>query len=162
MSTPVEDPAPMPETFARDWRYWRTPVLFGVGFCALEVALFVVRFGFSDRDISTAGPVVWVPLLFGLVLFFAGGLLVGLFAQWMVRGCHGVWRTFLLVAIAIATPFAIVFSLVGGLLGPYFVVLYALVPYLLLVGFPVLIRKLWLRSRIARRPPEKLPGQGSK
>ena len=49
MSTPVEDPAPMPETFARDWRYWRTPVLFGVGFCALEVALFVVRFGFSDR-----------------------------------------------------------------------------------------------------------------
>ena len=40
-----------------------------------------------------------------------------------------MWRTFLLVAIAIATPFAIVFSLVGGLLGPCFVVLYALVPY---------------------------------
>ena len=42
------------------------------------------------------------------------------------------------MAIAIATPFAIVFSLVGGLLGPHFVVLYALVPYLLLVGLPVL------------------------
>ena len=57
-------------------------MLFGAGFCTLEAALFVVRFGFGDRDISTAGPVVWVPLLFGLVLFFAGGLLVGLFAQW--------------------------------------------------------------------------------
>ena len=94
-------------------------MLFGAGFCALQVALFVVRFGF--RDASTAGPVAWVPVLFGLVLFFAGGLLVGLLAQRLVRGCHGAWRTFLLVAIAIATPFAVV-----------------------LVGIPVLIRKVWL------------------
>ena len=146
MNTPVEDLDPIPDVSARDWRYWRTPVLFGAGFCALQVALFVVRFGF--RDASTAGPVAWIPVLFGLVfglvLFFTGGLLVGLLAQRLVRGCHGAWRTFLLVAIVIATPFAIVFSLVGGLLGPHFVLLYALVPYLLLVGIPVLIRKVWL------------------
>ncbi len=119
MNTPVEDLDPIPDVSTRDWRYWRTPVLFGAGFCALQVALFVVRFGF--RDASTAGPVAWVPVPFGLVLFFAGGLLVGLLAQRLVRGCHGAWRTFLLVAIAIATPFAVV-----------------------LVGIPVLIRKVWL------------------
>ena len=40
MNTPVEDLDPMPDVSARDWRYWRTPVLFGAGFCALQVALF--------------------------------------------------------------------------------------------------------------------------
>ena len=39
MDTPVEDLDPMPDVSARDWRYWRTPVLFGAGFCALQVAL---------------------------------------------------------------------------------------------------------------------------
>ena len=109
--------------------------------------------GFSDREVSTAGAVVWSPLLFGLALFFAGGLLVGLFAQWMVRGCHGAWRTFLLVAIAIATPFVIVFSLVGGLLGPHFVVLYALVPYLLLAA-----EEGRLESTVAKRMAGCAPG----
>ena len=123
-------------------------MLFGAGFCALEVALFVVRFGFSGPAARTAGgPDAWIGFLFGLVLFFGSGLLVGLLVQRLVRGCHGAWRIFLLVAIAIATPFALGLSLVGGLLGPPFVVLYALVPYLVLVGLPVLIRKVWLQFR---------------
>ena len=146
-STPVEDLSPTPDAGARARRYWRMPVLVGAGFCTLQLALFAVRFGFSDWDAITMGPDAWISLLSGLVLFFVGGLLVGLFAQRMVRGCHGAWRTFLLVAITIATPLAIVFSLAGGLLGPHFVVLYALVPYLLLLGLPVLIRKVWLHSR---------------
>ena len=93
-------------------------------------------------------------ILSGLVLFFVGGLLVGLFALRMVRGCHGAWRTFLLVMIVIATPFAISFSLVGGLLGPLFVVLYALIPYLLLVGIPMWIRKSWKRFQRPHRQGE--------
>ena len=36
--------------------------------------------------------------------------------------------------------FAVLFSLVGGLRGPHMVVIGVLVPYLLLVGIPVLIR----------------------
>jgi hypothetical protein len=39
----------------------------------------------------------------------------------------------------------VLLSLAGGLLGPPFVVVYALVPYLALVGIPVLIRKAWRR-----------------
>ena len=27
------------------WRYWKTPVLFGVGLCALQILVAMVRFG---------------------------------------------------------------------------------------------------------------------
>ncbi len=134
------------------WRYWKTPVLFGIGCCVLQVLVALVRFGSMDSwnpvELLFAIPAI----LSGLILFFLGGLLVGVFVQRLVRGSHGAWRTFLLVTIAIATPFAIAFSLVGGLLGPLFVVLYALVPYILLVGIPVLIRKSWKRFQ---RPPRQ-------
>ena len=46
-------------------------------------------------------------------------------------------------------PLAVLFSLVGGLLGPHMVVIYALVPFLVLVGIPILIRAIWLRLRSA-------------
>ena len=94
------------------------------------------------------------PYYSGLILFFLVGLLVGLFAQWLVRGSHGAWRTFLLVMIVIAAPFAILFSWVGGPLGLLFVVLGPLVPYLLLVGIPMLIRKSWKRFQRPHRQGE--------
>ena len=76
-STPVEDLSPTPDAGARARRYWRMPVLVGAGFCTLQLALFAVRFGFSDWDAITMGPDAWISLLSGLVLFFVGGLLVG-------------------------------------------------------------------------------------
>ncbi len=85
----------------------------------------------------------------GLLLFFVGGVLIGLLVQRLLRGCEGGWRTFVISAVVIASPFAVLGSLVGGVLGPPFVVLYALFPYLLLVGIPLLIRKGWRRLRRA-------------
>ena len=149
MSTnPSRDPA------SSRWRYWKMPVWFGIGFCVLQVLVALVRFGSMDSWNPAELLFVIPAILSGLILFFLGGLLVGLFAQWLVRGSYGAWRTFLLVMIVIATPFAISFSLVGGLLGPLFVVLYALVPYLLLVGIPMLIRKSWKRFQRPHRQGE--------
>ena len=91
-------------------------------------------------------------ILSGLILLFLGGLLVGLLVQRFLRGVVGAWRTVLLAAVAVATPFAVMFSLVGGLLGPHMVVIGALVPYLLLVGIPVSIRQC---SQRLRRPPRQ-------
>lgn len=132
----------------RPWRtrrHWKVPVLFGAGFCALQVTVFVVRFG----TMAPANPpdfLFAIPsILVGLLLFFLGGMLVGLFAQRLLRGVAGSWRTVLMVGIGLATPLALLFSLVGGLLGPHVVILGALVPYLVLVGIPMLIRKSWLR-----------------
>ena len=124
---------------------------FGIGFCVLQVLVALVRFGSMDSWNPAELLFVIPAILSGLILFFLGGLLVGLFAQRLVRGSHGAWRTFLLVMIVIATPFAISFSLVGG---PLFVVLYALVPYLLLVGIPMLIRKSWKRFQRPHRQGE--------
>ena len=127
---------------------------FGIGFCVLQFLVPLVRFGSMDPW-SPAELLVVIPaILFGLILFFPGGLLVGLFAQWLVRGSHGAWRTFLLVMIVIAAPFAILFSLVGGPLRLLFVVLGPLVPYLLLVGIPMLIRKSWKRFQRPHRQGE--------
>ena len=134
------------------WRYWKTPVLFGVGLCVLQVLVALVRFGSMDSwnpaDLLFALPAI----LSGLILLFLGGLLVGLLVQRFLRGVVGAWRTVLLAAVAVATPFAVLFSLVGGLLGPHMVVIGALVPYLLLVGIPVSIRQC---SQRLRRPPRQ-------
>ena len=130
------------------------PVWFGIGFCVLKFLVPLVRFGSMDPW-SPADLLFVIPaILFGLILFFPGGLLVGLFAQWLVRGSHGAWRTFLLVMIVIAAPFAILFSLGGGPLRYLFVVLGPLVPYLLLVGIPILIRKSWKRFQRPHRQGE--------
>ena len=129
------------------WRYWKTPVLFGIGFCVLQLLLALVRFGSMDSW-DPAELLFAIPaMLSGLLLFFLGGLLVGLLAQRLLRGVVGSWRRGLWVAIAVATPFAVLLSLVGGLLGPHMVVIGALVPYLLLVGIPLLIRQFLQRLR---------------
>jgi len=132
------------------WAYWRIPVTFGVVLCVVQVALVLVRIG-SGPEWQGPGRVVQMALAMGigLLLFFVGGVLIGLLVQRLLRGCEGGWRTFVISAVVIASPFAVLGSLVGGVLGPPFVVLYALFPYLLLVGIPLLIRKGWRRLRRA-------------
>ena len=136
------------------WSYWKTPVLFGIGFCVLQLLVALARFGSMDSW-NPAELLFAIPaILFGLILFFLGGLLIGLLAQRLLRGVVGSWRRGLWVAMAVATPFAVLFSLVGGLLGPHMVVIGALFPYLLLVGIPLLIRQFVQRLRSPPRPEQ--------
>ena len=121
------------------WRFWRVPVYSGAGLCAAHVLLFALRFGLG----APSGPSL-LPMLSGLVAFFAAGALAGLFVQWLLRGSRGGWRRFVIVSAILATPLAIWMSLVGGLFGPPGVVLYCLAPYLLLSGLPALFRRVWL------------------
>ena len=130
----------------RSRSFWRIPIYCGAGFCALQTAVLVVRFGFAEHH--QAPPHLLfsiVPLLSGLALFFLAGLLAGLLVQWFLRDTRGRWRIFIICAIAVATPFSIALSLVGGLLGPVGALLYCLAPFLLLVGLPTLVRWTWLR-----------------
>ena len=99
------------------WQYWKTPVLFGTGFCVLQVLIGVWRFRAMRDPVS-----LWLAIpsmLPGLLLFFASGLLVGLGVRRILKGVVGPWRIVLLMAFAAATPLAVWFSLVGGLLGPH-------------------------------------------
>ena len=125
-----------------------------IGFCVLQLLVALARFGSMDSwkpaELLFAIPAI----LSGLILFFLGGLLIGLLAQRLLRGVVGSWRRGLWVAMAVATPFAVLFSLVGGLLGPHMVVIGALFPYLLLVGIPLLIRQFVQRLRSPPRPEQ--------
>ncbi len=136
----------------RSWDYWKTPVWFGLGLCILQVLIAVIRFG----TMGVSNPFelfVAIPgIVSGLILFFVAGLLIGLLAQRLLRGVGGTPRILLLVGLAVATPLAVLFSLVGGLLGPHMVVIYALVPFLVLVGIPMLIYTTWRRLRSAATP----------
>ena len=55
------------------WRYWKTPVLFGIGFCVMQLLLALVRFGSMDSwdpaELLFAIPAI----LSGLLLFFLAG-----------------------------------------------------------------------------------------
>ena len=121
-------------------------MLAGFAFCALQIGLLLVRFGLSGRDTPGYHPGPWmIGMLSGLGLFFLGGLLAAMIVRKLLRGTDGRWRICLIVLAAAATPIALLGSLAGGLLGPPLVVLWAMAPYLLLVGIPVLGRRLWLR-----------------
>ena len=160
MSAPdsqYSEPRSVIRTSSRFWRYWRAPFLFGAGFCVCQIVLLLVRFGLSSGAGRSAESLVWI--LSGSALFFVAGTLAGLFAGRLLRGAQGGWRNFLLVAVFLATPVALVFSLAGGLLGPPFVVAYALVPYLLLAGVPALVRRLWLRAAARHSWTEPPSGQ---
>ncbi len=127
-------------------RYWMLPIQFGAGFAALQLVIFILRFGFADSPaLGREWLIAVIGLGSGLVLFFIGGALAGLFVQRVLRDATGVWRKCLMAGIALATPLAAFLSLAGGLLGPHMVVVYALVPYLLLAGIPAVIRAIWLR-----------------
>lgn len=125
---------------------WRVPICFGAGFCALQVLVFVGRFGFVGHQ-EPSGHLLQslFPMLSGLVLFFIAGLLAGLLVQSFLRDTRGGWRKFVICAVAVATPFSVWLSLVGGLLGPAGALMFCLAPYLLLVGLPTLVRWTWLR-----------------
>ena len=87
------------------WSYWKTPVLFGIGFCVLQLLVALARFGSMDSW-NPAELLFAIPaILSGLILFFLGGLLIGLLAQRLLRGVVGSWRRGLWVAMAVATPF---------------------------------------------------------
>ena len=147
-STLATTPDPAAGSSGGRWAYWRIPVAFGVVLCIIQVALVLARFGSGPEWPGRAQAIQLASAMgIGLVLFFVGGVLIGLLVQRLLRGCEGGWRTFLISAVVVASPFAVLGSLVGGLLGPPFVVLYALFPYLLLVGVPVLFRKGWHRLR---------------
>ena len=79
-------PDPSRTSASSRWRYWKTPVLFGVGFCVLQVLVALVRFGFMDSWNPVELLLAIPSILSGLILFFLGGLLVGLLAQRPLRG----------------------------------------------------------------------------
>ena len=140
----------MPDTRPRCywWPYWKTPVLFGTGFCLLQVLIGVWRFRMMRDPVS-----LWLAIpsmLPGLLLFFASGSLVGLGVRRILKGVVGPWRIVLLTALVAATPLAVWLSLVGGLLGPHGVVVGALAPYLFMLGPPALIRKYWPQAHGSR------------
>ncbi len=143
----------MPMRFNPSWRYWKTPVLFGAGLCILQTLVAIVRFG--GRESWNPIILLEIPfILLGLIMFFLCGLLIGLLVQRLLKGSSGAWRSTLMVAVALATPLAVWFSLVGGLLGPPGILFGALIPYLLLVGILVLIHTCCLRlarSRVAKK-----------
>lgn len=136
----------------RSWDYWKLPVWFGVGLCILQVLLAAIRFGGMHHAEPMALLFALPSILWGLVLFFIAGVLIGLLAQRLLRGVSGTPRVWILVGLAIATPLAVLLSLVGGLLGPHMVVIYALVPFLVLVGVPMLILAIWRGLRKASGP----------
>ena len=142
-------PAPAavtPPTQARNsiriWRFWKMPVLAGFGFVLLQIGLLFARFG-----LSVLGPQAQPPqlstVLSGVGLFWLAGVLAGLIVRGLLRGAQGRWRVCLIVLTVAATPFALLASLSGGLLGPPLVVLYATVPYMMFVGIPALGCRLW-------------------
>lgn len=140
----VTPPTQAPNSI-RSWRFWKMPVLGGFGFVLLQIGLLFARFGFSDNLNPGRPPGGWiVGVLSGLSLFFLGGLLAALLVRRLLRGAQGRWRVCLIVLTVAATPIALLASLAGGLLGPPLVVLWATIPYLLIVGTPVLGRRLWL------------------
>lgn len=148
-----------PETPSRrSWDYWKLPVWFGLGLCILQVLVAAIRFGTMHHS-DPFGILIALPsILWGLVLFFIAGALIGLLAQRLLRGVSGTPRVWILVGLAIATPLAVLFSLLGGLLGPHMVVIYALVPFLVLVGIPMLILAVWRSLRQATGPADPPAG----
>ncbi len=119
--------------------YWFFPVVCGLTMCALQILIVLYRFGGDSFLSGFSNDQMWI----GLGLFFVAGALIGLLIQLLLRGTTSGFRTLLLVAAVLATPFAVYMSLGGGLLGPFGVVIAGILPYLLLVGIPRLIGKLW-------------------
>lgn len=139
---------PQAPNSVRSWRFWKMPVLAGCGFLLLQVGLFLARFGLSALGPHSQHPRIWLAnVLPGLGLFWLAGVLAALVVRRLLRGAEGPWRRCLIGLTVAATPFALIASLAGGLLGPPLVVLWATIPYLLLVGIPVLGHRLWLLSR---------------
>ncbi len=107
--------------------------------CALQILIVLYRFGGNSFLSGLSNDQMWI----GLGLFFVTGVLIGLLLQLLFRGTTSGLRTLLLIAAILATPLAVLAGLMGGLFGPFGVILYGLLPFLLLVGVPRLVGKLW-------------------
>ncbi len=144
----MSDETPGRYSWRDGWLYWKMPVLFGAGFTAAQLLVAFMRFGFAW---SRTGPpglgsgflLFAGNIVSGLLLFIPAGVLAGLLLRWFLRGSAGRWRIVLIGAVVVATPVAVMFSLVGGLLGPPGVVIGATAPYLIIVGIPALLARLW-------------------
>ncbi len=119
--------------------YWFFPVVCGLAMCALQILIVLYRFGSESFLSGFSNDQMWV----GLVLFFVTGVLIGLLIQLLLRGTASGFRVLLLVATVLATPLAVYMSLLGGLFGQFGVIIAGILPFLLLVGIPRLIGKLW-------------------
>ena len=142
---PTNSTGDSPVSVERRIEGWRFPLLFGAGFCAVQTAVGLVRFGFGWQAVTRDV----IPLLNGLFLFFVTGVLAGMLSQRLLRRSKGAFRAFLMAAIAVATPFAMWGSLMGGLLGPAGVLIFGIAPYLALVGGPVLLHSAWRRFAVS-------------
>lgn len=150
---PARDEVRRPGGGRRGWRFWLVPASFGLGFCVLQIGLATVRFGLKALvGAHGSGGRGIVALGLDLFAFFLAGMLAGLLVQRVVRGSRGGWRIALLCLTAIATPISVGLSLGGGLFGPLGVVVYGLIPYLLLVAVPALVRSGWLRLATRSMP----------
>ena len=109
--------------------------------CALQTLTVLYRFGGDPVLTGLLNHQMWT----GLGLFFLTGGLIGMLVQLLLRGTTSGFRILLLIATILATPLAVYMSLFGGLLGHFGVVTGGILPYLLLVGIPGLIGKLWER-----------------
>ncbi len=119
--------------------YWFFPIVCGLAMCALQILIVLYRFGGDSFLSGLSNDQMWT----GLGLFFVTGVLIGLLLQLLFRGTTSGLRTLLLVATVLATPFSVMMSLAGGLFGQFGVIIAGLLPFLLLVGIPRLIGKLW-------------------
>ncbi len=122
------------------WTTWKWPVAFAAAFCLVQVAVGALRFGFGWL-LAAPSP----ELALGLAQMFAAGLISGCFLLAVLSRAGGRWRIGLAVAAAVATPFSVLGAIVGGVLGPVGVVVYAAAPYLILVGVPALAKSIWQR-----------------
>ena len=110
---------------------YRTALILGAGYVVVFVIFALGRLLFAEgirMDLPTIGV-----LLMNLALVWAAGTVSFLPLIWTLRRFRRS-RWIPIVAYVVAFPFSLMGTLVGGLLGPIAVILYAVVPLALAIG----------------------------
>ena len=110
---------------------YRTALILGAGYVVVFVIFALGRLLFAGgirMDLPTIGV-----LLMNLALVWAAGTVSFLPLIWTLRRFRRS-RWIPIVAYIVAFPFSLMGTLVGGLLGPIAVILYAVVPLALAIG----------------------------
>ena len=110
---------------------YRTTLILGAGYVVVFVIFAFGRLLFAEgirMDLPTIGM-----LLMNLALVWAAGTVSFLPLIWTLRRFRRS-RWIPMVAYVVAFPFSLMGTLVGGLLGPVPVILYAVVPLALAIG----------------------------
>ena len=110
---------------------YRTALILGAGYVVVFVIFALGRLLFAEgirMDLPTIGV-----LLMNLALVWAAGTVSFLPLIWTLRRFRRS-RWIPIVAYVVAFPFSLMGTLVGGLLGPVAVILYAVVPLALAIG----------------------------